>query len=137
MAGTSSAKTRFALLPGPDWKPENALATQIIGIAGALETGHGFRKFVEGGVKLGGAPGKLRLESIAPPRYRPLDGRSEKCRGRDLLCEPGILRPDQIEHQRRFLAFRQHLAAALAGTLPGPPIPRHAGDLAEVAKRAR
>src|SRR5258708_14307748 len=101
MAGTSSAKTRFALLPGPDWKPENALATQIIGIAGALETGYGFRKFVEGGVKLGGAPGKLRLESIAPPRDRPPHGRSEKCRGPHPRCHPGIPPPHQIEPQRR------------------------------------
>src|SRR5258708_1455445 len=119
MAGTSSAKTRFALLPGHDWKPENALADQIIGIAGALETGDGFREFVEGGVKLGGAPGKLRLESIAPPRYRPLDGRSEECRGRDLLCQPGILPPDQIEHQRRLLAFRPR-----PGSPPRRPPPR-------------
>src|SRR5258705_12953373 len=110
MAGTSSAKTRFALLPGPDWKPENALATQIIGIAGALETGHGFRKLVEGGVKLVGAPGKFRLERFAPRRYRPLDGRSEECRGRHLLCQPGIFRPDQIEHQRRVCVVRQSLA---------------------------
>src|SRR5258706_9756359 len=42
-------------------------------------------------------------------------------------------RPDQIEHQRRFLAFRQHLTAALAGAVHGPPLPRQAGDLPEVA----
>src|SRR5258708_26657884 len=129
MAGTSSAKTRFALLPGHYWKRENALADQIIGIAGALETGDGFREFVEGGVKLGRAPGKLRLESIAPPRYRPLDGRSEESRGRDLLCQPGILRPDQIEHQWRFLAIPQQQASALVGALHGPPLPGQAGDL--------
>src|SRR5258705_4712907 len=109
------------------------LDAKIIGIAGALETGDGFREFVEGGVKLGRAPGKLRLESIAPPRYRPLDGRSEECRGRDLLCQPGILRPDQIEHQWRFLAFRQHLAAALVRALHGPPLPPPARDLPELA----
>src|SRR6266513_2899005 len=43
------------------------LAAQIIGIAGALETGHCFRKFVERGVKLVGAPGKFRLENFASP----------------------------------------------------------------------
>src|SRR5260370_31061676 len=101
------------------------------------KTGDGFRECVEGGVKLGGARGKLRLESIAPPRYRPLDGRSEECRGRDLLCQPGILRPDQIEHQRRFVAFPPHLAAALARALPGPPLPRPAGGLPEVSEPAR
>src|SRR5260370_27180594 len=97
------------------------------------KTGDGFRECVEGGVKLGGAPGKLRLESIAPPRYRPLDGRSEECRGRHLLCQPSILRPDQIEHQWRFLAFRPHLAPALPGAPPGPPLPPPARDPPEIA----
>src|SRR5207244_1881752 len=127
MAGTSPAMTRNGKM---------LLAAQIIGIAGALETGHCFRKFVERGVKLVGAPGKFRLENFASPRYRPLDGRSEECRRRPLLRQPGIFRPDQREHQRRFLAFRQHLAAALAGAIHGPPLPRQAGDLPEVAERA-
>src|SRR6202158_6561870 len=88
-----------------------SLADQIARIAGAFETGHGFRELVEGGVKLAGTPGKFRLENFAPSLYRPLDRRSEECRGRHLLCKPGIFRPDQIEHQRRLVPCPQPLAA--------------------------
>src|ERR1700682_6730459 len=99
-----------------------SLAHQCAGIAGPLETGLGFRELVEGGVKLAGTPGKFRLENFAPSLYRPLDRRSEECRGRHLLCKPGIFRPEQIEHQRRLLARHQHLVAALISALHGPPL---------------
>src|ERR1700694_4545565 len=100
------------------------LADEIVGIAGALETSHCFREFVEGGLNLVGTPGKFRLESLAPPLYRPLDRRSEECRGRHTPRKPGIFRPDQIEHQWRVLALRQHPAAALISALHGPPLLR-------------
>src|ERR1700738_3066661 len=98
------------------------LADEIVGIAGALETSHCFREFVEGGINLVGTPGKFRLERLAAPLYRPLDRRSEQCRGRHLLRKPGIFRPDQIEHQWRGFSAPPSARAEVCRPPPAPTL---------------
>ena len=108
--------------------------------AGALRNRSGRRKLSD--VQSSNSPGSLAASkrgtrsagSATSLRERSI-GRSKNSGGGDLLGEPGVFGPDQIEHQRRLLSVRQHLSAALDGAFGQPPLLRQRHELSEMAER--
>ena len=69
---TSKTKPDAETAAAPPWRfgserLPRTLAEEIIRIAGSFETRDSFAEFAEGGVKLGGTPGKFLFEGLAPP----------------------------------------------------------------------